>query len=308
VLGQISDTATAISEDHIGVVIGMKKPEKGKRGLVKHSARQYRADTGGLRPDFRNYAPTRGVIHGALLKLPEALRHRAAKAPAPPPTPDSAKSPWMVVSGLDGSGKTTLATGLARKLGARFFRIPFHDFVKPGITRSGNGDAFADVHTDRLLFAADARLTNYLIRDWRAQGIPLVSQRAWMDSYVFSSVQGVSYEETAELLRPEDLERPSAIVYLVAKPEVAYERIRNDPHGDKYETLPFMRVQYKETVDFCEAVRARRPLLALFHDIPALLIDTTHLTTGQVFERAAEFIDSLDLAVTPSMESLSVAR
>jgi thymidylate kinase len=286
----------------------MNHQDKGKRRVAKHSARQYTAETGGLRPDFRNYSPTRSPIRGALLKWPDAFRHRAAKTTPPAPVPDSAKSPWIVVSGLDGSGKTTLATALARKMGARFFRIPFHDFVKPGITRSGDGTPFGDVHTDRLLFAADARLTNYLIRDWRAQGLPLVSQRAWMDSYVFSSVQGVSYEETAQLLRPEDLERPSAIIYLVAKPEVAFERIRNDPHGDKYETLPFMRVQHKETVDFCEAVRAGRPLVALFREIPAILIDTTHLTTGDVFERGAEFVDSLNLAFPPAAESLSLAR
>jgi adenylylsulfate kinase-like enzyme len=38
------------------------------------------------------------------------------------------KAPWIVVSGLDGSGKTTLASRLTSKLGARFFRLPFHDF------------------------------------------------------------------------------------------------------------------------------------------------------------------------------------
>lgn len=285
----------------------MNQDDKPKRRLIKHSARHYRAVTGGLRPDFRNYSPTRGTIQGALLKWPEALRYRAVETTIPPPVPEGTKSPWIVVSGLDGSGKTTLATGLARKMGARFFRIPFHDFVKPGITRSGDGTPFGDVHTDRLLFAADARLTNYLIRDWRAHGTPLVSQRAWMDSYVFSSVQGVSYDETAELLRPEDLERPSAIIYLVAKPEVAYERIKNDPHGDKYETLPFMRVQYKETIDFCEAVRAGQPLLALFREIPAILIDTTNLATGDVFERGAEFVDNLELQFSRAGESLSPA-
>jgi thymidylate kinase len=282
--------------------------DKGKRRPGKHSARQYRADTGGLRPDFRNYAPTRNPVHAALLKWPDLLRHRAAQPAPPAPMPENAKSPWVVVSGLDGSGKTTLATGLARKMGARFFRLPFHDFVKPGITRSGDGTQFGDVHTDRLLFAADARLTHYLIRDWRAQGIPLVSQRAWMDTYVFSSVQGVSYEETAEMLRPQELERPSAIIYLVAKAEVAYDRIKNDPHGDKYETLPFMRVQHKETVDFYEAVRAGRPLLAPFRDIPAILIDTTHLSTSQTFERGAQFVDSLDLELSPAAEQLSLAR
>jgi thymidylate kinase len=68
-----------------------------------------------------------------------------------------AQAPWIVVTGLDGSGKTTLAQQLARDRDGFFFRLPYHDFVRSALTRSGYGRPFGDVHTDRLIFAADAR-------------------------------------------------------------------------------------------------------------------------------------------------------
>jgi len=169
------------------------------------------------------------------------------------------RAPWIVVTGLDGSGKTTLAQHLARDRQGFFFRLPYHEFVRAELPRSGYGAPFGDVHTDRLIFAADARLTNYLIRDWRLTHALLVSQRGWMDGYVFGAVQGLSYEETDALLRTAELERPSAILYLVAQPEVAYERIRRDPEADKFETLQFMRNQYEATLAFYHAVRAGPP-------------------------------------------------
>jgi hypothetical protein len=119
-------------------------------------------------------------------------------------------APWIVVTGLDGSGKTGLVRRLAHRCGAHWFKLPYHDFVKEGLRHSGDGTQFGDVHTDRLILAADARLTHYRIRDWRREHKLLVSQRAWMDNFVFAAVQGCSYAETDALLCTADLERPSA--------------------------------------------------------------------------------------------------
>ncbi|HLV81346.1 MAG TPA: hypothetical protein VKT32_13760 [Chthonomonadaceae bacterium] len=199
-------------------------------------------------------------------------------------------APWIVVTGLDGSGKTTLSCRLAQERGGFHFRLPHHEFVKAALTRSGYGDPYGDAHTDRLVFAADARLTNYLIREWRQTHPLLVSQRGWMDSFVFGVVQGISYQETDSLLRTPELERPSAIVHLVAEPQAAYERICHDPDADKYETLQFMRRQYQATVDFFHAVQADLPVLAPFAGIPALLIDTTQRTPEEVYATAERFL------------------
>jgi predicted ATPase len=79
----------------------------------------------------------------------------------------TASGSWIVVTGLDGAGKTTLVHDLGVFFGARTFRLPLHDFVRPMLLRSGDGEPFSDIHTDRLLFALDARLANYQIGSWR---------------------------------------------------------------------------------------------------------------------------------------------
>lgn len=205
-------------------------------------------------------------------------------------TGEAATAPWIVVSGLDGAGKTALVENLGKRHDARRFKLPYHDFVKPALERSGNGQPYADVLTDRLLFALDARLTNYLIADWRHTEPLLVSQRGWVDNYVFGAVQGVSWAETGALLQPCDLERPTAVIHLLADPDVAFERIRNDPTRDKYETLSFMRRQYVETRRFFEAVESGDNLLAPFLGVPNLLIDTTALQPEEVCDTADAFL------------------
>jgi hypothetical protein len=86
------------------------------------------------------------------------------------PTPDL-QAPWIVVTGLDGAGKTTLVTHLTKAHQAHRFRLPYHDFVKPALNRSGQGLSWGDVVTDRLLFAADARAVSRIPLPLRAMSI-----------------------------------------------------------------------------------------------------------------------------------------
>jgi thymidylate kinase len=199
-------------------------------------------------------------------------------------------APWITITGLDGSGKTTLLRALSEELGGFGFRLPYHGFVRQYLDLSGEGSVFGDVHTDRLLFATDARLTNTLIREWRRTHPLLLSQRGWMDNFVFGAVQGVSYQATDRLLRTAELERPTAIIYLTAEPRVAFGRIAADENGDKYETLDFITEQHRQTSRFCESVDAGLTALAAFVGVPAILIDTTAKTTEAVLEQAREFL------------------
>jgi thymidylate kinase len=197
---------------------------------------------------------------------------------------------WIVVTGLDGAGKSTLVQRLAQTFGAQSFRLPFHEFVGSCLNRSGDGLPFGDVHTDRLLFALDARLANYQIRQWRREGTAMVSQRGWMDNFIFGAVQKVSYAETDQLLRAAELERATAHVFLVADPVIAFKRVARDPRRDKYESSDFLAQQYRETLEFFEEVQRSNFALAAFSGIPAVLIDTTIKTSDEIYAAACEFL------------------
>jgi thymidylate kinase len=212
-------------------------------------------------------------------------------------------APWIVVSGLDGAGKTAVTERLAEERGGHLFRLPYHEFVNTGLALSGDGSPFGDVHTDRLIFAVDARLTNYLVKQWRRVHSLVISQRGWMDGFIFAAVQGLSYEETDAMLRTSDLERPTAIVYLIADPEVAYQRIRIDPERDKYETRPFLVSQHRATLNFVRAVGEGHPALASFAQIPSTLIDTTALEESEVFRRVEEFLSARHVGKTRALKS-----
>lgn len=199
-------------------------------------------------------------------------------------------APWITITGLDGSGKTTLLRALSEETGGFQFRLPYHPFVRQFLDISGGGSAFGDAHTDRLLFATDARLTNTRIRSWRRAHRLLLSQRGWMDNFIFGAVQGVSYEESDWLLRTRELERPTAIVYLTAEPRVAFDRVSADDNGDKYETLDFITEQHRQTSRFYECAAAGLPPLAAFVGIPAIFIDTTTKTTDAVLREARDFL------------------
>jgi thymidylate kinase len=205
----------------------------------------------------------------------------------------AATAPWIVVTGLDGSGKTTLVARLASEWGAHQFRLPYHDFVLPCLARSGGGSPFGDVHTDRLLFALDARLANYAIQKFRRSGMKLVSQRGWMDNFIFGAVQGVTYEQTEAMLRPGELERPSAHIFLIAEPAKALSRIEGSKRRDKYETAQFIAAQYEETKRFFAAARRGDRALQSFASIPSILIDTSDMTQHELHDRAMTFLDGL---------------
>lgn len=194
---------------------------------------------------------------------------------------------WIVVSGLDGSGKTTLVENLQKwmieekKLRVQRSRLP-HDkhLVQDLLNESKNR------YTDRMIFALDNRIFAEKFAEWEQSGEydVLVTQRGFLDSYVHGAVQGYSYSWISEFNQISDLPKCHVIIHLVAEAETAYQRIKDDPDADKFEYIEYIRKQEIETRRAYKAVTTGNVDMVHFKDCINIYIDTTQLTTDEVFE------------------------
>ena len=204
--------------------------------------------------------------------------------------------PWIVITGLDGSGKTGLVDLLEEyfteelQLRVKRTRSP-HDRYLIGdlLNISGDGDPMLDRYTDRLIFALDNRILGTRIRQWQRSGEYdlILSQRGFFDSFVHGAVQGYTYEQIATLNQIEDLPKCTLMIHLCADSNIAYARIKNDPDADKFETAAYMRRQEEETRrGYRELTQTHNPDLAAFEGIQNFFIDTTELSPDETFDLA----------------------
>ena len=212
------------------------------------------------------------------------------------------KGLWIVVTGLDGTGKTTLKSNLVgyfrkKDLKVKEFKFPYDPHLLDLLNNTvGDGRPWQDNYTDQLLFTLDNRvLGTVLIRDWRESNDVLVSQRGYIDSFVHGKCRGFDYQTTDRLMRTNELERCDVMLHLNADPVVAFDRIKEDPDADKYEIPQYIRKQAKETSNAYSALLADDKDLAAFRNIPNIYIDTTTLTTFETFQRALQELKNLNL-------------
>ena len=206
------------------------------------------------------------------------------------------KTLWLVVSGLDGSGKTTLVDNLEKwlqdekKLKVKRSRLPNDEhLVKDLLNVSTNS------YTDRMLFALDNRIFAEKYRKWCDSGQydVVLTQRGFLDSYVHGAVQGYPYAWISEFNRIADLPKCHVIIHMVAEAETAYQRIKDDPDADKFEYISYIRKQESETRRAYKAVCDHDVDMAHFKDCINIYVDTTAMSTDEVFEfvkkRLAEY-------------------
>lgn len=201
----------------------------------------------------------------------------------------------IVITGIDGAGKTTLQEDLLRALTrekSTRLHLPHSGFVHGALQTSGNNQPFADPWTDRLIFALDNRLVGYELVKMTDEYSCLIAQRGWMDSFIGGAVQGYNYECIADLTRVEELPKPYCTIYLNCDAEVAYERIVADPHRDKFETLEYMKKQFHETRNFYNSL-STNPMLSKLFPEKTFYIDTTELTQAETFKEASGFLEKL---------------
>ena len=198
------------------------------------------------------------------------------------------KAKWIVVSGLDGSGKTTLVDDLEKFLKKQSLRVKRsrlpHDehLVKNLLNVSTNS------YTDRMIFALDNRIFAERYREWyKSEEFDIIlTQRGFLDSFVHGAVQGYSYSWIAEFNQIADLPKCDVIIHLVAEAETAYQRIKDDPDADKFEYISYIRKQEAETRRAYKEVCDQNVDLDHFKDCINIYIDTTQLSPEETFEMA----------------------
>lgn len=193
---------------------------------------------------------------------------------------------WIVATGLDGSGKTTLVEALERyytSLGksVKRSRLPFDRYIVKELL-----DKSTSKYTDRMLFALDNRLFAEEYEEWFTSDDYdiIITQRGFLDSFVHGAVQGFGYDFIADLNRIDELPKCDVMIHMVAEAETAYARIKDDPDADKFEYLSYIRRQEQETRRAYRELVNKEPSLEHFHSAQNIYVDTTQMTTEETFE------------------------
>ena len=197
------------------------------------------------------------------------------------------KTLWIAVTGLDGSGKTTLVDNLQNWLNTQNknvyrSRLPHDKYLVKELL-----DQSEDSYTDRLLFALDNRIFGTKLKNILNNGEYdiVLTQRCFLDSFVHGAVQVYSYEWIEELNRVGDLPKCDILIHLVAEASVSFQRICDDPDADKFEYPEYIDKQERETRKaYANILKQNEPALASFKECKNIYVDTTQMTTEEVFE------------------------
>ena len=209
------------------------------------------------------------------------------------------KTLWIAFSGLDGTGKTTLVDDLQewiskeKGLSVMRDRLPHDRYIVTDLLNQSK-----DTYTDRLLFAVDNRIFGTMLGDIiKSEKYDIIlTQRCFLDSFVHGAVQGYSYSWIEELNRTNDLPRADVIIHMVAEAKTAYSRICEDPDADKFEYPAYMRKQEVETRRaYAECIAGNNTDLEPFNDAKHLYVDTTRMSTSEVFELVKIQLERLNI-------------
>ncbi len=193
------------------------------------------------------------------------------------------RAPWIVVSGMDGAGKTALCDKLENYMISngkcvKRSQIPHDRYLTEDLHK-----ACKDSYTDCMLFALDNRLFANYFEEWQncEKYDVILTNQGYLDSFIHAAIHGFSYSWIANLTKIHDLPKCDVIIHMVADAETAYSRINDEPDANKFE---FIRRQEHETRrGFCEVVNGN-PDLKHFHDALNIYVDTTTLSIEATFQ------------------------
>ena len=152
---------------------------------------------------------------------------------------------FIVIEGVDGTGKTTLAEGIQARLNdaGRGCDItceptdgPVGSLLRKGITDNPKAEA--------LLFVADRAMHTDAIRRKLDAGVSVVCDRYYASTLAYQAASGKGTDEAwLRTLNDHVIERPDFVFLLDADPELCSRRI--DSRGEersRFEHLDFQRL------------------------------------------------------------------
>lgn len=153
---------------------------------------------------------------------------------------------FVVIEGIDGCGKSTVARHLVSRLGEKavLTREPTNTWIGSAV-RMGHGRQISP-YTDALLFMADRARHTLRIREWLADGKIVVSDRyyhstvAYQAAYLRSTFPGDAFRWLLESNLQISL-KPDLTILLVLPPEEGLRRISGRAEYSRFEKLDFLR-------------------------------------------------------------------
>ena len=176
---------------------------------------------------------------------------------------------FIVIEGLDGSGKSTAAKALADALVKRFSKKTLHTY-EPHDPSCG-GDYIRNVlkkkitqfHHRTLALAYAANRLDHNDRTIKphlekGDGHIVVSDRYYLSSLVYQSREGLSFEDVMQL--NELALQPDLIFFLNVSNETCYHRLnkRNEPQELFEENLDGTRKNYFAAIEFLRKTRQEK--------------------------------------------------
>lgn len=195
----------------------------------------------------------------------------------------SERSTYIVIEGIDGTGKTELAARLVHPLLARghsisSFREPTDKFLRSEFARLRKLDPFAAT----LCYTVDRALLRPHIERALEMGDIVIQDRSLYSAlaYQFPGLSPEAWREVERIERDVAIE-PDLILYLDAPVEVAMKRVESRGQRDAFEDEPYL-------------VRVKRKFEQMFQPPRWVRIDATG-TPDNTLEQAMNALQSIGL-------------
>ncbi len=189
----------------------------------------------------------------------------------------------VVLEGIDGCGKSSVARRLAESIGARavLTREPTDSLIGRAVKRGEKGKV--SPYTDALLFMADRAKHTEQIREWIAKGKLVVCDRyyhstvAYQAAYLDEVFEGDAFKWLLESNLRISV-RPDLTVLLTIPPEVGLERISGRKKLSRFEKLDFLKEVHR---NYLKLARVDKSIVKMDADRPldtvtADVIDLVH--------------------------------